>query len=49
MSHGNDSPDDYAYPVRDNTRRYVHNLLRENERLNEITISLEGERCFVAS
>ncbi len=44
MAQGKDSPDTYVLQVRDNTRRYVQDLLRENERLNEVTISLEGER-----
>jgi predicted RNase H-like nuclease (RuvC/YqgF family) len=44
MAHGKDSPDDYVLQVRDNTRRYVQDLLRENERLNEVTASLERER-----
>ena len=44
MAHGKDSPDTYVLQVRDNTRRYVQDLLRENERLNEVTVTLEGER-----
>jgi nitrate/nitrite-specific signal transduction histidine kinase len=44
MAHGDDRPDDYVFQVRDNTRRYVQDLLRENERLNEVTVSLESER-----
>ncbi len=44
MAQGKDSPDTYVLQVRDNTRRYVQDLLRENERLNEVTVTLEGER-----
>ena len=44
MARGDGIPDDYIFEVRDNTRHYVQDLLRENERLREITASLEGER-----
>ena len=44
MARGDDGPDDYVFQVRDNTRQYVQALLTENERLNEITASLERER-----
>jgi predicted RNase H-like nuclease (RuvC/YqgF family) len=44
MANGDDRPDDYVFQVRDNTRRYVQDLLRENAKLNEVTVSLEAER-----
>ncbi len=43
MAQGKDSPDTYVLQVRDNTRRYVQDLLRENERLREITAALEDK------
>ncbi len=44
MASGGDRPDDYVFQVRDNTQRYVQDLLRENERLREVTATLEDER-----
>ncbi|MCH8891689.1 MAG: hypothetical protein IH827_11525, partial [Myxococcales bacterium] len=43
MTRGDGSPDDYVLQVRDNTRQYVQELLRENERLREITTALEDK------
>ena len=44
MGRSDDAPDDFFFRVRDNTRRYVKDLLHENERLREIMASLEGKR-----
>ena len=44
MVSSDDAPDDFFLRVRDNTRRYVRDLLHENERLREIAVSLEGKR-----
>ena len=43
MARGDDSPDDYVFQVRDNTQRYVQDLLHENERLREVNASVERE------
>ena len=43
MTRSDNSPDDYVFQVRDSTRRYVKDLLRENERLREAAASLEGQ------
>ena len=43
MARGDGSPDDYVFQVHDKTRQYVQELLRENERLREITAALEDK------
>ncbi len=43
MARGDGSPDDYVFRVRDNTRQYVQELLRENERLREVTDALKDK------
>ena len=40
MTRGDGRPDEYVLQVRDNTRQYVQELLRENERLREIATAL---------
>ena len=44
MTKRRSSPDDYVLEVRDNTRQYVQDLLRENERLRDLTTLLGKER-----
>ena len=42
-----DSPDSHVFNVRNNTLRYVQDLLRENERLRDIMTSLECDRLDI--
>ncbi|MCH8084711.1 MAG: GAF domain-containing protein [Myxococcales bacterium] len=47
MAGEGDSPDNHVFNVRNNTLRYVQDLLRENERLRDITTSLECDRLEI--
>ena len=39
----------YVHKVRDSTRRYVHDLLGENEKLRVLAASLESENAQSSS
>ena len=47
MAGDGDSPDNHVFNVRNNSLRYVKDLLRENERLRDITTSLECDRLEI--